>query len=734
MRFPSLLLIIACGFALVLSSSSPAYSADKPVSFELDVQPILVAQGCSAGACHGKSRGQNGFQLSLLCFDPDFDHAALTQNARGRRVFPASPDKSLLLLKGAAILPHGGGQRIAPGSADYETLRRWIEQGASRRLDKEPKLVSVTLDPKDAVLKPKEQRQIKVTAQYSDGTSRDVTAQTAFQSSEAAIVSVNKAGLMAAGPLPGEATLMARYMYIIATCNVAIPMPGQVPAEVYAKLPRKNFIDEHVWTKLQSMSITPSETCDDATFLRRAHVDLIGRLPTPDEVRKFLADGGGDKRERLVDALLQRPEFADHWANKWADLLRPNPYHVGIKATFNYDQWIRDSFRQNKPMDQFARELITAQGSTWKNGASVLFRDRRQPEEITTLVSQLFLGIRLDCAKCHHHPFEKWGQDDFYSFAAFFARVGHKGQGISAPISGGEEIITLAKQGQVLHPLTKAVMPPRPLFGEPLKIDPEADPREALADWITSPSNDYFPQVMVNRVWADLMGRGIVEPVDDLRATNPPSNPALMAALAKQFRDDKFDLKKLLRHIATSHVYSLSSKPTKENAADTRNYSRRYRTRMRAEVLADGVCDITGIEEKYEAMPQGSRATQLWTHRIDALFLDTFGRPDPNQDPPCERISEGAVTQILHLMNGPDIYRKVTADEGRAAQLAASPKTPEQITEEIYLLCYGRLPSGEEQAIGKQVFAAASTPASRRQATEDLLWALLNTPEFVFND
>ncbi len=734
MQYRSWLLVLGCSLTLAVGIL-PCAAAEKPVSFELDVQPILVAQGCSAGACHGKSRGQNGFQLSLLCFDPDFDHAALTQNARGRRVFPASPEKSLLLLKGAAIVPHGGGQRLGPGSADYETLRRWIEQGASRRLPQEPKLVGVTLDPKDAVLKPKEQRQIRITAQYSDGSSRDVTAQTAFQSSEAAIVTVDKAGLISAGPLPGEATLMARYMYIIATCNVAIPMPGQVPADAYAKLPRKNFIDEHVWTKLQSMSITPSEPCDDATFLRRVHVDLIGRLPTPEEVRVFLGDTSSGKRERLVDSLLLRPEFADHWANKWADLLRPNPYHVGIKAVFNYDQWIRDSFRQNKPLDQFARELITAQGSTWKNGAAVMFRDRRQPEEITTLVSQLFLGIRLDCAKCHHHPFEKWGQDDFYSFAAFFARVGHKGTGISAPISGGEEIITIAKQGQVLHPLTKAVMPPRPLFGEPLKLDDATDPREALADWITFPGNDYFPQVMVNRVWADLMGRGIVEPVDDLRATNPPSNPVLMAALAKQFRDDKFDLKKLLRHIATSHVYSLSSKPTKENIPDTRNYSRRYRTRMRAEVLADAVCDITGVEEKYEAMPQGSRASQLWTHRIDSLFLDTFGRPDPNQDPPCERISEGAVTQVLHLMNGPDIYRKVTADEGRAAGLAASTKSPEHIAEEIYLLCYGRLPSAEEREIGKQVFAAAgeSTPATRRQATEDLLWALLNTPEFVFN-
>ena len=723
-------------FCLAAGEESSSAAESAPVSFELDVQPILVAQGCSSGACHGKSRGQNGFQLSLLCFDPDFDYAALTRNGRGRRVFPAAPEKSLILLKGAAILPHGGGQRIAQGSADYETLRRWIAQGATRRLEKEPQLTGVSLEPKEAILKPKEQRPIKVTAQFSDGTSRDVTAQTAFQSNESAIAAVDKSGLIAAGPLPGEATIMARYMYIIATCNVAIPMPGQVPADIYARLPRKNFIDEHVWTKLQSMSITPSEPCDDATFLRRAHCDLIGRLPTPDEVRAFVADGGQSKRERLVDSLLARPEFADHWANKWADLLRPNPYRVGIKAVFNYDQWIRDSFRQNRPMDQFARELITAQGSTWKNGAATLFRDRREPEEMTTLVSQLFLGIRLECAKCHHHPFEKWGQDDFYSFAAFFARVGHKGSGISPPISGGEEIIITKKQGQVLHPLTKASMSPRPLFGEPLSSLPDDDPREALAAWITSPQNDFFPQVMVNRVWADLMGRGIVEPVDDLRATNPPSNPALMAALAKQFRDDKFDLKKLLRHITTSHVYSLSSRPTKENVSDTRNYSRHYRSRLRAEVLADAVCDITGVEEKYEAMPQGSRASQLWTHRIDSLFLDTFGRPDPNQDPPCERVSEGAVTQILHLMNGPDIYRKVTADEGRAAQLAASDKTPEQIVEEVYLLCYGRLPGSEEREIGKQVFAAAgaATPTTRRQATEDLLWALLNTPEFVFKN
>jgi hypothetical protein len=733
MRIPLLLpqqIWLALG-AIGLAASN-AHAEAPAVSFELDVQPILVASGCSTGACHGKSRGQNGFQLSLLCFDPDFDHAALTRSARGRRVFPSAPEQSLILQKAAGILPHGGGVRLPLGSPDYETLRTWIAQGAPRRRENEPKLTGVRLSQTEAALQPKQSQKLAVTATYSDGTSRDVTAQTTFQSNESAIVAVNREGVMTAGPLPGEATIMARYMSSIATCNVAIPMPGEVPAEVYERLPRKNFIDELVWSKLKSLSITPSEPCDDATFLRRVYCDLIGRLPTPEEVRAFLADSSSEKREKLVDALLRRPEYADFWANKWADLLRPNPYRVGIKAVFNYDQFIRDSFRQNKPYDQFVRELLTAQGSTWKNGAAVLFRDRRTPDEITPLASQLFLGVRLECAKCHHHPFEKWGQDDFYSFAAYFARLDHKGTGLSPPISGGEEIVLVGKRGEVKHPVTQAVMSPRPLFGAAPPVDENGDPRASLAAWMTSPENDYFAQVIANRIWADLMGRGLVEPVDDLRATNPPSNAPLLAALGKYLREKKFDLKKLLRAIATSHVYSLSTRPTERNVSDTRNYSRRYRTRLRAEVLADALTDITLVPEKFDAMPAGSRATQLWTHRIDSTFLDTFGRPDPNQDPPCERMADGSVTQSLHLMNAPDLFRRVTSDEGRSAKLAASEMPPEKIVEELYLLCYGRLPDADEIALGLQVLAAAG--ATRRQATEDLLWALINTPEFVFND
>jgi hypothetical protein len=724
--------LLTCALGVLLVPDRSFAGNEPVVSFELDVMPLLTARGCNQGACHGKARGQNGFQLSLLGFDPDFDYAALTQQARGRRVFLASPQRSLLLLKGTAQLPHGGGLRLEPDGADYKLLLSWIEQGAPRRRAAEPTLVSVAVSPTEQFLTPGQELQLRVTATYSDGSARDVTATSQYQSSEMGIVGVSPGGLVKAGPIPGEATIMARYMNLIATAHAAIPLPGSVPDALYAALPRQNFIDELVWAKLETLGITPSAPADDAKFLRRAHLDIIGRLPTPDEVRTFLADGDANKRSRIVDALLERPEYADHWAAKWADLLRPNPYRVGIKSVMNYDAWIKASFRENKPYDQFVRELVTASGSTWENGAAVLYRDRRDPPELTTMVSQLFLGIRLECAKCHHHPFEKWGQDDFYSFAAYFARLGQKGQGISAPISGGEETILVKKNGSVEHPLTGKALEPRPLFGAPPAIGENDDPRAALAAWIASDDNPFFAQVIVNRVWADLMGRGLVEPVDDLRATNPPTNGPLLEALAADFRTHKYDHKQLIRTICTSHVYSLSSLPGERNAADRQNYSRHYRTRLRAEVLADAVTDLTGQPESFQAMPAGSRASQIWTTRVESIFLDTFGRPNPNQDPPCERTPDATVTQTLHLMNAPQLHRRVTADDSRAAQLAASPLTPDQIVEEIYLLVYSRLPDAAEREIGGSLFAEEGT--TRRQAAEDLMWALLNTPEFMFED
>jgi hypothetical protein len=703
-----------------------------PVTFEKDIEPILARAGCNAGACHGKARGQNGFQLSLLGFNPDFDFAAITQEARGRRIFPGAPEQSLLLRKAAGLMPHGGGKRLLPEDDRFDMLRQWIAAGTPRTPGTEPVLERIYVEPGEGILDSGAEQQLVVTAHYRDGSTRDVTHLAMYQSNESALAAVDADGRVKAGPLPGEAAIMARYMEKFAVCNVLMPLPTPAPAEAYANLPRQNFIDRLVWDKLQKLRITPSPPCGDTTFVRRAYLDAIGRLPAPAEVRAFLADRGPDKRARLVDRLLDRPEYGDFWANKWADLLRPNPYRVGIKAVFSLDSWLRDSFRQNKPYDRFVRELLTAQGSTFRNGAVTLFRDRREPDEITTIVSQLFLGIRLDCARCHHHPFEVWGQDDFYSFAAYFSCIGRKGVGLSPPISGGEEMVYTAASGAVKHPTTGKVMAMRPLFGTTAAGADDRDPRQVLADWIVSDDNPYFAKVMANRVWADLMGRGIVEPIDDLRATNPPSNGPLLDALADHFRKEHYDIKKLIRTMMTSQVYQLSSTPGSRNGGDLRNYSRHYRQRLRAEVLLDAVGDVTGMRETFAAMPPGARAMELWTVRSQSIFLDTFGRPDPNQDPPCERTSDTTVVQALHLMNSPELQRKIGADAGRAAALAASKKTPREIVDELYLLVYARLPKDAEMQVCLGAFERPSM--TRRQVVEDLMWALVNTPEFVFKD
>lgn len=706
--------------------------SERVVTFERDIVPILTKQGCNAGACHGKARGQNGFALSLLAYDHDFDYQAITQEGRGRRVFPASPSQSLLLRKATGDLPHGGGKRFARDSVAYQQMEKWIASGLPRTPATAPKLVRISVSPTEKLLQAGSVQALAVTAHYSDGSTEDVTRMTAYQSNESTYASVNDQGMVQAGKLPGEAAIMARYQNLFAVCNVLIPLPGKPEASIFTKLPRQNFIDGLVWDKLQQLGVAPSEAASDATFLRRVHLDIIGRLPTPAETRAFLKDQQPDKRARLIDALLARPEYVDHWANKWADLIRPNPYRVGIKATMNLDAWLRDAFRRNLPYDQMVREIVTAQGSSFRDGAIVVFRDRREPDEITTMVSQLFLGVRLECARCHHHPFEVWSQHDFYSFAAFFGRVSFKGAGISTPISGGEEVVFTKPSGQVKHPVTGKVLQPTPLLGKPMEIPVEQDPRAVLAQWMTSPENPFFAKVMVNRVWADLMGRGIVEPVDDLRATNPPSNAKLLDALAEDFKANGYDLKKLIRTITSSAVYSLSSVPRPESVGDSRNYSRHYRQRLRAEVLLDAYSDITGVNEQFDAMPAGSRAMELWTARVPSTFLDSFSRPDPNQDPPCERTNETSVVQALHLMNAKNLQRKVSSDEGRAAVLSKSTKTPAEIVDELYLLAFCRLPSEVERKAAMKRFD--NPKANRRQLTEDLLWALLNSPEFVLKD
>jgi len=715
----------------LLGGSATAQSP-APITFEADIQPLLTRFGCNSGPCHGKSRGQNGFALSLLGFDSDFDYAALIREGRGRRVQVESPANSLLLRKPTGQMPHGGGKKLEANGPFYKMIEDWIRSGAPRTPAEAPRIVKVASEPASHSLKPGSSIGLKVVAFYSDGTRRDVTEGSAFSSNDNTVATVGGNGIVKAGVLPGEAAIMARYMNHITVTGITIPLAGTPAASAYDVLASGHPIDGHVRDKLKVLGITPSQLATETTWLRRAYLRVIGKLPTPEEVLSFLSDKDLDKRAKRLDLLLDRPEYADFWANKWADLLRPNPFRAGIKATRGIDAWLREAFRANMPYDQFVTALVTAQGSSWRNGAAVLFRDRPEPVEIASSVSQLFLGVRLECAKCHHHPFEVWSQDDFYGFAAFFSRIGRKGQGLSPPISGGEESIFTRDSGTIMHGRTLEPVGIKLLAGAALTVPAGDDPRVQLATWMTDPKNPWFARVMANRVWRELMGQGIVEPVDDIRATNPATNAALLDQLADQFRRDGYDIKKLIRFISTSRAFALSSIPNERNGGDLRNFSRYYRERFRAETLLDAVNDVLEVEETFSAMPPGSRAVELWTYRASSLFLDTFGRPDPNQDPPCERTSDSTTPQVLHLMNSPALNGKFSLDKARPARLAASKETDAAIVNTAYLHTYGRLPTAAEANAALAAFPGLGK--NRRIAVEDLFWALLNTPEFVFID
>ena len=722
--------------ALACVGSEPVITnavSNTALKFELDIQPILTARGCNSGPCHGKARGQNGFALSLLGFDANMDYEAIVKNSRGRRLSIASPHESLLLNKAIGKEPHGGGIRFSEADEDYRLLLNWIQGGVARTTDTDPKLLSIEISPEQHSMIAEQQEMLTVTAKYNDGSTRNVTHMCAYQSNEPAIVSIASNGQLQAGALPGEATIMARYMGKISTWSTAVPRPVPVPNEQYKSLNSNNFIDDLVYRKLATLNILPSQACSEPQFLRRLYLDAIGRLPKPEEVIAYQQDVDPNKRSRWITSVLNQPEYADFWANKWADLLRPNPYRVGIKATYSLDAWLRDAFRKNVPYDQFVRQIVTAQGSTWRNGAVTVFRDRREPEEITTMVSQLFLGVRLECAKCHQHPFEVYSQADFYGMAAYFARVGYKGTGLSPPISGGEEIVFAKAKGEVKHPLTNQVLPPKPLTGSSQESPPSGqDPRVNLADWMLSIDNPTFARVAVNRIWSEVMGAGIVDPVDDLRATNPPSNAPLLSALASHFREVGFDQKKLLHTIFMSQIYSLSSQPNETNASDARNFSRHYRRRLKAEVLSDAISDITLQSEDFDGMPKGTRATQLWTFRTNSELLDAFARPDPNQDPPCERAIGTSMTQTLHLMNATHIQKRIAADGGRCDQLAKSEKGSGVIVSELYSAIFNRQPDEVELSSLEAEFAKPG--ADRRRLVEDIMWSMLNSPEFLYLD
>ena len=706
---------------------------NEPPSFVRDVLPILSKAGCNAGACHAKPDGQNGFRLTVFSFDPQTDHREITHEARGRRIFPASPEESLLLLKATLAVSHEGGERIEKNSEAYSTIVQWIRGGMVYSADNEPSLARLVVSPPERTYKKSETLQITVKAHYSDGSVRDVTSLASFNSNDKEIARVTEDGLVRIGNQSGEGVIIARYMGLVGGSRISVPADRLLPDEKYTALPVNNFIDEEAYAHFKRLGLFPSEPCSDSEFLRRASLDTIGELPTPEDARAFLDDTGPKKREKLIERLLAHPAWADYWANKWADLLRPNPDHAGIKSVYVLDQWLRESFRANKPYDQFVREIITTEGNTHRFGPAVVYRDKREPAEFTTMFSQLFLGVRLDCAKCHHHPNEKWGQDDFYRFAAFFGPMGRKGAGISAPISAGNETFYFAPGKSVKHPVTNEVMQPQPPDGPAVKAGDTSDPRRALADWMTDAKNPFFARAAANRVWAAFFGRGIVDPVDDFRISNPPSNPALLDALGQEFVRQKFDLKALMRMILRSHLYQLSAVPNDTNRGDTRNFSRAYRRRLPAETLADAIADITGVADSYPGMPPGSRAMQAWTYKIESQTMDAFSRPNSSSDCPCERDAKPSIVQALHLMNSKLLQEKLASTEARARtqSLVAGRLTPEEIVTEIYLACYSRKPTDEEMKIAAAPFTAEG--ATRRSATEDVLWSLMNSAEFVFN-
>lgn len=703
---------------------------DRPLSFVSDVLPILAKSGCSSSGCHANPEGQNGFKLSIFSYDPQADYAAIVKEGRGRRVSQGVPERSLLLLKPTLQLPHEGGERLTSDSRAYQTLKRWIEEGMVYRHPHEPGLDRISVGESRRTVNPEEKGELGVLAYYTDGSVREITALADFTSSDDSFVEVDEAGQFTVGMKRGEGVIVVRYMGKVAITILTAPPSRLLPADHYAQIPRHNFIDEHVIARWAELGLSPSDLCSDSEFIRRASLDLTGTLPSVERVVSFLADNAADKRQRLVDELLTDANWADRWALVWIDLLRPNPDRVGVKSVYVLDQWLRASLRKNMPYDQFAREILTVTGSTHRTGPAVIFRDRRAAADLTTSMSQVFMGVRLECARCHQHPNESWSQEDFYQLAAYFGEVGRKGTGVSPPISGSPEFVFHKPGGSVKHPVTGEVMAPAPPAGVKIEIESGRDPREVLADWLVAPGNPYFARALVNRVWGAMMGSGIVNPVDDMRTSNPPANPALLEALARDFVEHGHDLKQLMRRIANSRVYQLSSTPNETNVRDTRQFSRAYRRRLSAEVMTDAIADVTGVPNNFQGMPAGARALQTWNFKLASDTLDAFGRPDSSEDCPCERTLGGSVVQALHLMHADGLQGRLADKSGRIARLASSGLEEGKLVDELYLAALARFPTKEERAIAVEQFGKPE--ASRQTAAEDILWALINSAEFVF--
>ncbi|MFO0425603.1 MAG: DUF1549 and DUF1553 domain-containing protein [Planctomyces sp.] len=720
------------------TSTASSEGAEKSASFVNDVVPWLTKSGCNMGVCHAKAGGgQNGFQLSLLGFEPAEDFEHLVKENRGRRLFAASPEQSLLLRKASGQMPHGGGARMGRDSEAYQSLLNWIHQGAQWDGDHAAKLTSFEVQPNRGTVQRGAEQPLKAIAKYSDGSERDVTARALFESNDRAMAEVDERGVVRILDLPGKVAVMVRYQGRVAVFNASVPLGA--PVETVP--PSKNFIDDLVFANLKEIGIPPSPVCDDATFIRRVTLDIAARLPTPEESRAFLDSTSPQKREELIDSLLRTPDYADYFANKWTALLKNRRDDASdLTSNFAFHAWVRDSLLANKPYDQFVRELLAATGTVIANPPVAWYKRVKEPKQQLEDVAQLFLGVRMQCAQCHHHPFERWSQDDYYGLSAFFSQVGRK-----PSATRGEDLI-FHKRGIAVSTniRTGIALKPAALGDQIPAIAADEDPRLKLADWMSSPSNPFFARALVNRYWKHFFRRGLIEPEDDIRDTNPPTNPELLAALEKQFIESGFDLKQLVKVLTQSHAYQLSSDPNDHNVADQQNYSRFYPRRLQAEVMLDAMDDLTGAQTDFPNLPAGTRAVALPDNSYNnaSPFLKVFGRPENESVCECERVQSSSLAQSLHLMNAADIKGKLAVAGGRADKLSKSDQPLEDRVREVYLVAFSREPRPDElktaiDYLSEPRLDASGNPVDPvRAATDnfqDLIWALINSKEFLFN-
>jgi hypothetical protein len=695
-----------------------------PVSFKLDVMPVFLRAGCNTGSCHGAARGKDGFRLSLFGYDPDGDYHRLTHEIAFRRINLAIPSESLLLEKATGAVPHTGGKRFENGSAYYATVLRWLEQGAAPDSGPTPTMTDLEIFPPQVVLEGEgATQQLVARAKYTDGSDRDVTSLAVFHTNNDNAAPILADGLVTAASR-GEAFVMARFDTHTVGSQVLVLPKGL--KYVKPDMPPANFVDELVNAKLDRIRVLPSEICSDEVFLRRVTIDIIGLLPTPKEFSEFAADSSPVKRGKLVDRLLARKEFSELWAMKWANLLLVRSggmNNVQAKPMFLYANWLTNQIAKNVPINKIASELLSASGGTFSNPPANFYCVERDNLKLAENVAQVFMGIRTQCAQCHNHPFDRWTMDDYYSFAAFFAQIGRK-----EAQDYRETIVFNRGGGELKNPLTGQVMPPK-FLGGPLPDTQGKDRREVLAEWLASPANPYFAASIANRVWAHFFGIGIVEPVDDIRISNPPSNAELYHTLGQKLTEYNYDLKRLIRDLCLSQTYQRASERNPGNAEDEKNFAHSLIRRIPAESLLDCIDQATETKEKFQGLPLGARAVQIADGKVSNYFLSTFGRSPRMTVCECEATTDPTLSQALHLLNGDTVQRKI--QEGKVIDtLQAAKKTPAEIIEQLYIRCLCRKPTAEES---QKLLALIPDEGDVKPALLDAYWALLNSREFVFN-